>query len=158
MLLTWLATVIFRMVYPDYPEGNAGWHRGVRAADVMTKFVVSTETDTGYTEAMELFAQHKVGAMPVLSGNRVAGCVTLRDMVPGKRVGQCMRSNCHTVEEDAPLDLVLEILTAQHADRVVVLGKDCGEERVRGIITADNILYGGGAGKSSTGFSAQIAG
>ncbi len=158
MLMVWLVTVIFRRLYPDYPEGRAGWHRGMRAADVMTRFVVSVKTDTGYAEALELFTQHKVRAMPVLSGSRVIGCVTLRDMVPGKMVSQCMRSNCYTVEEDAPVEAVLEILTTQHADRVVVLGKESGEERVRGIITAENILQGGGDAKASPGFSTQIAG
>ena len=64
--------------------------------------VVSVEADTGVREAVRLLSERRIGAMPVVEGNRVAGIMSERDVI-----------HCLNREGAAVLDWpVSEVMTA----------------------------------------------
>ena len=54
----------------------------MRAADVMTKRVVTAQAETPVREAARLLAEHRVSGLPVVDGTgRVIGLVTEADLI-----------------------------------------------------------------------------
>ncbi len=52
-----------------------------RADDVMVREVVTTTADTPVEEAARVMAQHRIGALPVVSGERLVGMLTTADLL-----------------------------------------------------------------------------
>lgn len=75
------------------------------ARDLMTTPVESLMATETLVEAARKLAQHDVGSMPVLDGNRLAGVVTDRDIVV-KGLAEGLDPNTATVDQIATTDVV----------------------------------------------------
>ena len=53
----------------------------ITVADVMIKAPISVSPDTGVEEAARLIMEHKIGGLPVLEGGRLAGVITMMDLI-----------------------------------------------------------------------------
>lgn len=49
--------------------------------EVMTKRPITVEAETPATDAAKVMIEHRIGALPVLSGGRVAGIITETDLL-----------------------------------------------------------------------------
>ncbi len=87
--------------------------------------------------------QHKISGLPVVSGGRVVGIVTNRDLrfetnldQPVKNI-MTPRERLVTVREGAPLDEATSLLHRHRLERVLVVNEDF---ELRGLITVKDIL------------------
>ncbi len=52
----------------------------IRVGEVMTRKVVVLDQDTRYQDALAQMKQHHVRHMPVMDGERIIGCVSIREL------------------------------------------------------------------------------
>ena len=66
------------------PEGTSFWSSGEEkipeVKDVMTDFVYTVEPDASIGRAAQMMANHKIGALPVVEGDRLVGILTESDL------------------------------------------------------------------------------
>jgi acetoin utilization protein AcuB len=110
-----------------------------RIADLMTRQAWTVQLDDSVAVARRMIAEREIHHLPVLDGGVVVGMVTERDLaLAGDRLGTVadVIAPVHRVATDAPLDDVLDAMTAQRWDAVVVT--DNGS--VEGIFTASDAV------------------
>lgn len=100
--------------------------------DVMTKSPRTVEENDNIREAATIMASEDTGVVPVVSGKKVIGLITDRDIVvravaEGKdcgstRVADAMTRNVRTVREDTPIDQVMQLMSSAQVRRVPVVG------------------------------------
>ncbi len=111
-----------------------------RIADVMTRQPWTVQIDDSLAVARRMIVEREIHHLPVLDGGEVVGMMTERELaVAGDRLGTAADAMvpAHCVPADAPLDEVLEALTARGRDAVVVVGDDGA---VEGIFTTSDAV------------------
>ncbi len=74
----------------------------ITVADVMVRAPLSVTPDTGVQEAARLIKEHKIGGMPVLDGDRLAGVITMLDVIGA------FLSMLSLIQASSRLDLLLD--------------------------------------------------
>ena len=112
-----------------------------KVKDVMTKTVVTVETNKTVTEAAALMAENDVGNLIVMDGNTPIGIVTERDFVrrvlakeknPKTKISEVMSTPLRVIDPDAPLKEAARRMIRKRIRRLAVI-KD---NKLVGIITA----------------------
>jgi CBS domain-containing protein len=124
--------------------GSGGAQRGgERARDIMTENPEAVTPDTTLADVARRMAELDVGILPVvddLDVRRLRGVVTDRDLVvrgmarglrDSSTVAECMTPNVSTVNRNAPVSQVMDVMRREQVRRVPVTD---GEGRLVGII------------------------
>lgn len=110
-----------------------------RIAELMTPQPWTVQLDDSLTVARRMMAEREVHHLPVLDGGVVVGMVTDRDLAGTESrlgtVGDVMMRT-HQVTSDAPLDEVLDAMTTDRFDAVIVTSA----RGVEGIFTATDAV------------------
>jgi acetoin utilization protein AcuB len=108
-------------------------------SDFMTRQPWTVLLDDSLAVARRMIAEREIRHLPVLDGEEVVGMVTERDLVgaPDRHgtVADVMVA-AHRVPAETPFGEVLDEMTTNRWDAVVVLG----ERRVEGIFTATDAV------------------
>lgn len=91
----------------------------------------TVEQSTTVYKALEVMAQHNIGALPVVDGSRLQGIFSERDyarkiILKGKSshdtpVSELMTADLYTVEPDASVESCMELMTEHHIRHLPVL-------------------------------------
>ena len=110
--------------------------------------VVSLPPDASVADAVALLAERRIGAVPVMEGDRVAGIFSERDVIHclrahgeaalGRRVGEVMTAPAQTV---GPADAVLAALSLMTRRRIRHLPVLDGERLVGFVSIGDLVKY-----------------
>jgi CBS domain-containing protein len=112
-----------------------------KVKDVMTKTVVTVESNKTVTEAAALMAENDVGNLIVMDGNTPIGIVTERDFVrrvlakekaAKTNISEVMSTPLRVIDPDAPLKEAARRMVRKRIRRLAVI-KD---NKLVGIITA----------------------
>jgi CBS domain-containing protein len=112
-----------------------------KVKDVMTKTVITVESNKTVTEAAALMAENDVGNLIVMEDNTPIGIVTERDFVrrvlakdknPKTRISEVMSTPLRVIDPDAPLKEAARKMVRKRIRRLPVI-KD---NKLVGIITA----------------------
>lgn len=127
----------------------------MNVSDIMTKDVVTLQEEESLREALALLQRHRIRHVPVVSGTRLIGIVTDRDLkratpsllsgidreafdrvLDETRVGQVMTRNPYTVTPTMSLKEAARILIDQRFGALPVIEGG----RLAGIITETDLL------------------
>lgn len=104
-----------------------------KISEIMTCNIVTLKTDNTIRDAAKLMLEEDIGFIPVSEDNSLVGVVTDRDLVIrgyalGKsdqtKLEEVMTDYCISVERDAYVDDVAEIMSEHKIRRVCVLDGD----------------------------------
>jgi len=108
-------------------------------SDVMTRQPWTVLLDDSLAVARRMIAEREIRHLPVLDGREVVGMVTERDLAAAPdRLGTVadVMVAAHRVPAETPLGDVLDEMTANHWDAVIVTG----HHDVQGIFTATDAV------------------
>ncbi|NNC52430.1 MAG: CBS domain-containing protein [Erythrobacter sp.] len=100
--------------------------------------IISVTVDQTVREAVKLLASKRIGALPVMSGGRVAGIFSERDVIYrlaeegsaclDRPIGEVMTSPAITVDREALVDRALALMTKRRIRHLPVLDGEamCG--------------------------------
>jgi len=114
--------------------------KDMKAKDIMTPQPRCCSTDDTLEHAARIMLEEDVGEVPVVDAQRhLAGVITDRDIVvrcvangertDQSRVGQCMTAPAKTLQEDASLEEVANLMKGERIRRVPITddsGEICG--------------------------------
>jgi len=148
---------------PAEAHHHGRWHSTVR--DVMTTNVVTVDRITSYKEIAQLFAKHKISAVPVLiMGRHVAGVVSEADLLaaqdeaarearnkttgllrtrrraaqhPKRTAEELMTKPAITIHPDAPIPRAAAVMRNHHVKRLPVVDPD---GKLIGIVARRDLL------------------
>ncbi|HVK54823.1 MAG TPA: IMP dehydrogenase [Burkholderiales bacterium] len=109
----------------------------------VVKDPVTVPQDMLVRDVLALTRQHRISGLPVLSGRKVVGIVTNRDLRFEHNLDQPIknimtpRERLVTVKEGAPLEEAMALLHKHRLERVLVVN---AEFELRGLITVKDIL------------------
>ena len=120
------------------------------ARDVMTSGAECAQEDQSVAEVAKRLAELDVGAMPICgSDNRLKGMITDRDIVvrliaQGKdtqnaRVNEAMTKSVRKVDENAPINEVVELMSNAQIRRVPVVN---AKDQIVGIVSLADLATG----------------
>lgn len=117
--------------------------KAMRAGDV-----VSIGPDALVTEAAQLLARHRIGAVPVIEAGRLVGILSERDIVRAlarsaeslgrTRVRALMTADVFVARESDPLENVLELMSTKRIRHLPVVD---GTGMVIGIVTLGDVAW-----------------
>jgi len=109
--------------------------------------IISVPPDASVGDAARLLAQHKIGAVLVMNGDRVAGILSERDIVRGlaeavdvcitAKVRDLMTAEVFVCHEDDTVERLMEIMTAKRIRHLPVVDAN-GD--VAGIVTIGDVV------------------
>ncbi len=109
--------------------------------------IISVTPDASVGDAARLLAQHKIGAVLVMNGDRVAGILSERDIVRGlaeavdvcitAKVRDLMTAEVFVCHEDDTVERLMEIMTAKRIRHLPVVD---GHGDVAGIVTIGDVV------------------
>jgi CBS domain-containing membrane protein len=166
-----ITTGDFKEIYRHaYTHAVERFLRAVKAKDIMTKKVVSVNSDTPLTEVARLLGVHGISGLPVVGeGGGVVGVVSEKDFirhmgvqdkttfmmvlaeclegkacsiepVRGRAAGDIMSSPAITVEEDRSIIEIMAVFKEKNINRVPVLN---AKGDLVGIVSRADILQSG---------------
>jgi len=116
------------------------------ARDVMTSNPVCVSETDNVRDAARIMKDSDTGVVPVVSGKKIIGLITDRDIVvrglaEGKDLGSCkvndiMTRNIRSVREDTPVSEVLDLMSRGEIRRVPVVN---GNDELVGIVSIGDI-------------------
>jgi CBS domain-containing protein len=110
-------------------------------ADVMTRNVVTVRTSTTYDACVRLMRVHGVGALPVIEDGKVAGIVTMTDLVMKEHdqaaAASFMTRRPVTVLPDTPIAAAVRQMFQHRINRLPVVD---AERRLVGIVSRSDVL------------------
>ena len=139
----------------------------MKAEDVMVRDVVTVGPDSDVTEAIKLFGEHDVSALPVINGDdSLVGLLSEADLLSrgdlghqhpwwiealmpastlagefakahGKKVSEVMSTDLITAEEDTPVSEIAALLERNRINRVPIVDED---GRLVGIVSRSNLI------------------
>jgi CBS domain-containing protein len=113
--------------------------------DVMTKDVITIDSNQTILDAYKLYRDNKVGSIIVTDSEKCIGIVTERDLiekaidkdVKTTLVRDIMTSNIRTISPSENLDTASEIMEKFNIKKLPVLN----ENNIKGIITINDIVH-----------------
>lgn len=109
--------------------------------------IISVTPDASVGDAARLLATHKIGAVLVMNGDRVAGILSERDIVRGlanavdvcvtAKVKDLMTAEVFVCHEDDTVERLMEIMTAKRIRHLPVVDAN-GD--VAGIVTIGDVV------------------
>lgn len=109
--------------------------------------IISVPPDASVGDAARLLALHKIGAVLVMNGDRVAGILSERDIVRGladavdvcvtAKVRDLMTAEVFVCHEDDTVERLMEIMTAKRIRHLPVMD---GNGEVAGIVTIGDVV------------------
>ncbi|WP_096703527.1 CBS domain-containing protein [Magnetospirillum sp. 15-1] len=109
--------------------------------------IISVTPDASVGDAARLLAQHKIGAVLVMNGDRVAGILSERDIVRGlaeavdvcitAKVRDLMTADVFVCHQDDTVERLMEIMTAKRIRHLPVVD---GNGDVAGIVTIGDVV------------------
>lgn len=109
--------------------------------------LVTVKPDLTVMEAVRTMAEHSIGAIVVVHGNRLAGMFSERDLmlrVVSKRrnpeqtlVGDVMTSPVETIRRDSSIDDALKVMLERHIRHLPIIDRDgmlCGMISMRSLL------------------------
>lgn len=109
--------------------------------------IVSITPDASVGDAARLLATHRIGAVLVMNGDRVAGILSERDIVRGladtvdvcntAKVRDLMTADVFVCHEDDTVERLMEIMTAKRIRHLPVVD---GSGDVVGIVTIGDVV------------------
>ncbi|MGE5333080.1 MAG: CBS domain-containing protein [Nitrososphaerota archaeon] len=109
------------------------------ARDIMTRQIISTSPATEIQAVADLLTDYRISGVPVVDEEgEMVGLVTEADLIgkQGATAADIMTTRVTTVQENAPVDEVAQILTSKHFKRVPVMRDD----RLVGIVSRADIV------------------
>jgi len=120
-----------------------------RARDVMTPNPQCVGEKDSIIDAARIMQSADTGAVPVVDGKKIIGMITDRDIVvrlvaagkdPQKsRVDEAMTKSIRKVDEDAPVNEVVELMASAQIRRVPVVNKN---QEIVGIVSLADLATG----------------
>jgi CBS domain-containing protein len=113
--------------------------------DVMTKVVITIDSNQTILDAYKLYRDNKVGSLVVTDSDKCIGIVTERDLIEKAidkdltttLVKDIMTSNIRTISPSENLDTASEIMEKYNIKKLPVLN----ENNITGIITINDIVH-----------------
>ena len=113
--------------------------------DVMTKDVITIDSNQTILDAYKLYRDNKVGSLVVTDSDKCIGIVTERDLIEKAidkdltttLVKDIMTSNIRTISPSENLDTASEIMEKYNIKKLPVLN----ENNITGIITINDIVH-----------------
>lgn len=109
--------------------------------------IVSVAPDAAVGDAARLLATHRIGAVLVMNGDKVAGILSERDIVRGladavdvcitAKVRDLMTADVFVCHEDDTVERLMEIMTAKRIRHLPVVD---GKGDVVGIVTIGDVV------------------
>ncbi|RAU22029.1 hypothetical protein CU669_10045 [Paramagnetospirillum kuznetsovii] len=109
--------------------------------------VVTISPDASVGEAAKLLAEHRIGALMAMNGDKVAGILSERDIVRGlsqavdvcstAKVRDLMTAEVFVCHEDDTVERLMEIMTGKRIRHLPVIGAD---GKVAGIVTIGDVV------------------
>ncbi|CAA7626790.1 CBS domain-containing protein [Magnetospirillum sp. SS-4] len=109
--------------------------------------IVTISPDTPVGDAARLLAQHRIGALLVMTGDTVAGILSERDIVRGlaqavdvcstAQVRDLMTSEVFVCGEDDTVEHLMQVMTAKRIRHLPVMD---GDGKVAGIVTIGDVV------------------
>lgn len=115
-----------------------------RVIDAMTPDPLVVEGEVSVAEAARLMNRHRVGGLPVVTGDRLVGLLTSRDVRaahPNRLVLDAMRKDPLTIPPEASLFEAFERMQEAKVERLLV----AREGKLVGVLTKGALLYSLGA-------------
>ncbi len=115
------------------------------AKDVMTQVVISVSPNDSFSDAMEIIVENEVSGLPVIGANgRLEGIISEMDRIKlseadiadDARVADHMTQGVITVDEDANLNQIAELLVRSGVRRLPVVSNG----RVVGIVSRRDLV------------------
>ncbi len=110
----------------------------MKVKDIMSQNVITVDENYSIGRAAELMRQYNIGILPVLSGERVSGVITDRDIVTravakqgdlsATKVSDCMSKSTVFANPEQDIKAAAKTMAAQQIRRVPVMdgGRLCG--------------------------------
>jgi len=109
--------------------------------------IVSISSDAPVGDAARLLAQHRIGALLIMTGDTVAGILSERDIVRGlaqavdvcstAQVRDLMTSEVFVCGEDDTVEHLMQVMTAKRIRHLPVMD---GNGKVAGIVTIGDVV------------------
>jgi CBS domain-containing protein len=113
-----------------------------RVRDIMTADPACVGANDNIVEAARIMKREDAGVVPVIDGDKLIGIITDRDIVvrlvaEGRNpldcnVNEAMTKNIRSVNEDAAVDEVLDVMRSANVRRVPVVDRN---DRIVGIVS-----------------------
>ncbi|CAA7626738.1 CBS domain [Candidatus Terasakiella magnetica] len=109
--------------------------------------IISVSPDASIGEAAKLLAQHRIGAVLAMEGDKVAGILSERDIVRGlantdnvcttAKVRDLMTAEVFVCSEDDTVEHLMQTMTSKRIRHLPVMG---GTGQVLGIVTIGDVV------------------
>lgn len=109
------------------------------ARDIMTKNVITVGVDTPVKDLAQRLLDNRVSGMPVVDNRgKILGVVSEADLLAkkGRLVRDIMSEKIFTVGEEASVEDIAALMTAEKIKRVLVVG----EKELAGIVSRADIV------------------
>ncbi|HKA31948.1 MAG TPA: CBS domain-containing protein [Candidatus Binatia bacterium] len=109
------------------------------AKDIMTKKVITVDAETPVQELAQRLLQKAVSGVPVVdNGGKILGVVSEADLLAkkGRLARDIMSEKIFSVGEDASVEDIAALMTAEKIKRVLVVG----EKELAGIVSRADIV------------------
>jgi CBS domain-containing protein len=109
------------------------------AKDIMTQNVITVAAETPVKQVAQLLMENAVSGVPVVDGNgKILGVVSEADLLAkkGELAKDIMSAKIVTVREDASVEEIAALMTAEKIKRVLVVG----EKELAGIVSRADIV------------------
>ncbi|MDR7427084.1 MAG: GGDEF domain-containing protein [Armatimonadota bacterium] len=102
--------------------------------------LVTLPRDASVAAAMRTMLEHRVGALPVVEGQRILGIITARDLLGQalyRLVGDVMTTDLAVIGPDEPVTAAYQLLEARHVNQLPVVEHG----RLIGMVTRLEVLH-----------------
>jgi CBS domain-containing protein/anti-sigma regulatory factor (Ser/Thr protein kinase) len=118
----------------------------LKIADVMTRRLITIGPGTAMREVKQILRDRRISGLPVLVDNRLAGIVSIEDVIVAMERGQldtavaeCMTTRVHTIRQEETAVTALNTFAQVRVGRLPVVDETGA---LVGIITPDDITRG----------------
>jgi len=125
-------------------------HMKLRIEDVLIRKIITIESEASVKDATEKMKQYSTSCLVVLSGKRVDGILTTRDVIsrivargldPGNiRVNDIATRPVIMMRPEAPLDEAIKIMLQRKIKKIPLISGDKENARLYGLLSLTDII------------------